>query len=81
MGQTITLIEAIAVSTAVTLGWAFIKTILDYIEEDAKKREFLRAKFKGRSFKTYHKDLWYGDESQDEVLRMLEEVLGEEYAK
>ena len=81
MNQTITLIEAIAVSTAVTLGWAFIKTILDYIEESAKKREILEARFKGRTFKTYHKDLWYGDESQDEVLKMLEEVLGEEYVK
>jgi hypothetical protein len=81
MNQTITVIEAIAISAIVTLGWAFIKTILDYIEESAKKREIFEARFKGRSFKTYHKDLWYGDESQDEVVRMLEEVLGEEYVK
>lgn len=81
MNQTITVIEAIAISAAITLGWAFIKTILDYIEESAKRREILEARFKGRTFRTYHKDLWYGDESQDEVLRMLEEVLGEEHVK
>ena len=80
MGQTITLIEAIAVSCAVTLGWALIKTILDYIEEDAKKRE-LKARFKERTFKKYHSNLWYGDESQDEIQRMLREILGEEHVK
>ena len=32
MGSSITLIEALAISLAVTLGWAFIKTILEEIE-------------------------------------------------
>ena len=76
MGQFITLGEAIAVSMVTVLGWAFIKTILEYIEEDAKNREMPKAKFQRRTLEKYHKDLWYGDESQDEVLRMLEEMLG-----
>ena len=32
MGNSVTLIEALAISLAVTLGWAFIKTILEEIE-------------------------------------------------
>jgi hypothetical protein len=38
MGQTITLAEAILVSIATMLVWGVIKTILDAIEEDVKKR-------------------------------------------
>jgi hypothetical protein len=33
MGNSVTLIEALAISLAVTLGWAFIKTILEEIED------------------------------------------------
>ena len=75
MNQTITLAEAILVSITTVLVWAFIKTILEYIDEAAKKRELPPKKFDNRPIAKYHKDLWYGDESQDEVLRMLEEVL------
>ena len=32
MGNSITLIEALAISLATTLGWALIKTILEEIE-------------------------------------------------
>ena len=48
MGQTITVIEAIAMSGAVTIGWAFIKTVLETIEESAKEREKNPMKRKGR---------------------------------
>ena len=76
MGESITLGEAILVSIATLFVWGLIKTVLQMIEKDTKRVKELKANMKGRSFKTYHKDLWYGDESQDEVSRMLEEVLG-----
>ena len=76
MGESITLGEAILVSIATLLVWALIKTVLQMIEKDTKRVKELKANMKGRSFKIYHKDLWYGDESQDEVSRMLEEVSG-----
>ena len=75
MNQTITVGEAILISIATVLVWAFIKTILEYIEESANNRTLPPKKFNNRPIAKYHKDLWYGDESQDEVLRMLEEVL------
>ena len=74
MGQTVTLAEAILISIATLFVWVLIKTILQSIERDVKRKEELKTRFKGRSFKTYHNDLWYGDESQDEIKRMLEEV-------
>lgn len=49
MGQSITVIEAIAISIAVTLGWAFIKTVLETVEENAKERENNPMKRKGRT--------------------------------
>ena len=75
MNQTITVGEAILISIATVLVWAFIKTILEYIEESANNRTLPPKKFNNRTFTKYQQDLWYGDESQDEVLRMLEEVL------
>ena len=39
MGQTVTVAEAILISVAVVLGWAFIKTVLEYIEEAANKND------------------------------------------
>ena len=76
MNQTITLAEAILVSIATVLIWAFIKTVLEYIEESVKEKKLPLPRHTKRSVKEYHSHLWYGDESQDEVLRMLEEVLG-----
>ena len=49
MNQSITVIEAIAISVAVTLGWAFIKTVLETIEENGKEREKNPMKRKGRT--------------------------------
>ena len=74
MNQTITVGEAILISVATVLVWAFIKTILEYIEESANNRTLPPKKFNNRKFKQYQRDLWYGDESQDEVTRMINEV-------
>ena len=74
MGQTITVAEAIAISIITVLVWAFIKTILEYIEEAANNRTLPPKKYNNRNFTKYQKDLWYGDESQDEVTRMINEV-------
>lgn len=76
MNETITLAEAILVSISTVLIWAFIKTVLEFIEEDAARRELPQQKFHKRSFKQYHKELWYGDESQDEITKMINEVHG-----
>lgn len=46
MNQSITVIEAIAISIVVTLGWAFIKTVLEMIEENVKEREGSNEKLK-----------------------------------
>lgn len=46
MNQSITVIEAIAISIVVTLGWAFIKTLLEMIEENVKEREESNGKLR-----------------------------------
>ena len=74
MHQTVTVAEAIAISIVTVLVWAFIKTILEYIEESANNRTLPPKKYNNRKFKQYQRDLWYGDESQDEVTRMINEV-------
>lgn len=63
MNQTITLGEAILVSAATVLIWAFVQTVLQMIEENVKNKE-----------KRSDKRLWYGDESPEEVKRMYRDI-------
>ena len=76
MGQTVTVAEAILISIATVLVWAFIKTILEYIEESANNKVLPPKKFNDRNFTQYQQDLWYGDESQDEITNMIKEAHG-----
>ena len=79
MNQTVTVAEAILISMLTVLVWALLKTVLEYIEESAKKRELPPKKFNNRTFIKYQQELWYGDESQDEITRMLNDVYGKHW--